>query len=134
MWVEHFCSLIYQSFIYVCCSDPSATLLNDRNVVSLIGNNVTLGCIPSSQTLEVRWVLYRDDGTRVVLSPNRRFTAKRLAIEDNQPVFEPPGLYHQITIINASLGNTGNYSCEILSNCSDPFTVAYNMTLTIVPG
>lgn len=117
------------------CSDPSATLLNDRDVVSLMGNNVTLGCIPSNQMLEVRWVLYRDDGTRAVLSPNgRRDNAKRLALQDDQLVFDPSGLYHQITIINASLDNTGNYSCEILPNCSDPFTVAYNMTLTIVPG
>ena len=117
------------------CSDPSATLLNDRNVVSLMGRNVTLGCVPSNQTLEVRWILYRDDGTRVVLSPNgRRDIAKRLDIQDDQPVFDPPGLYHQITIINASLGDTGNYSCEILPNCGDPFTIAQNMTLTIVPG
>ena len=120
--------------MYVLCSDPSAMLLNDRNVVSLIGNNVTLACIPSNQILEVRWVLYRDDGIREVLSPNGRINAKRLAIQDDQIIFEPLGLYHQITIINASLDDTGNYSCEILPNCSDPFPVAYNMTLTIVPG
>ena len=127
MSINHVCT-------YILCSDPSATLLNDRNVVSLIGSNVTLGCIPSNQILEVRWVLYRDDGTRQVLSPNGRVDSKRLAIQDNGPIFEPPGLYHQITIINASLDNTGNYSCEVLPNCSDPFSVAYNMTLTIVPG
>ena len=114
--------------------DPSATLLNDRDVVSLNGRNVTLGCIPSNQNLVVRWVFYRDDGAREVLSPNERVDSKRLAIEENQLIFEPPGLRHQVTIINASLDDTGIYSCEILPNCNDPFTVAYNMTLTVVPG
>ena len=109
-------------------------MLNDRDVVSLRGSNVTLGCIPSNQNHEVRWVFYRDDETSIVLSPNQRIEAKRLAIQDNQLIFEPPGLYHQITIINASLDDSGKYSCEILPNCSDPFAVAYNMTLTIVPG
>jgi len=78
--------------------------------------------------------MYRNDGTREVLSPNGRTELKRLAIQDNQLIFEPPGLYYQITIINTSLDNTGNYSCEILPNCSDPFAIVYNMTLTIVPG
>ena len=128
------CSVIYASIMYVNYLDPSATLLNDRNVASLRGGNVTLGCIPSDQNLQIRWVLYRDDGTRIVLSPNGRIESKRLAIQDNPLIFEPPRLYHQLTIINASLDNSGNYSCEILPTCSDPFVVAYNMTVVIVPG
>ena len=126
--------LMYASVMYVNCSDPTATLLNDRNVVSLRGSNVTLGCFPSNQNLQIRWVLYRDDGTRVVLSPNGRIESKRLAMQDSPIIFEPLRLYHQLTIINASLDNSGNYSCEILPTCSDPFVVAYNMTVTIVPG
>ena len=104
--------------------DPSAMLLNDRDIVSLSGRNVTFGCIPSNQTLAIRWVFYRDDRAREVLSQNERA----------ELIFEPPGLYHQVTIINASLDDTGIYSCEILPNCNDSFTVAYNMTLTVVPG
>lgn len=128
------CSVNYTSIMYVNCLDPSATLLNDRNVFSLSGSNVTLGCIPFDQNQQIRWVLYQDDGTRVVLSPSRRIESKRLAIQDNLLIFEPPRLYHQLTIINASFDNSGNYSCEILPTCSDTFVVAYNMTVTIVPG
>lgn len=117
-----------------CTIDPSATLLNNRVVVSLRGSNVTLSCIPFNQILEVRWVFYRGNGTKEVLSPNGRSNAKRLAIQHNQPIFEPPGLYHQITIINASLDNSGNYSCEILPNCTDQFAIVYNMTVLVVPG
>lgn len=99
-------------------------MLNNTDVISLQGNNVTLACFPSIQTLEVRWAFY---GTTEVLSPSEM-------IESNQFIFEPAGLFHQITIINVSLDNTGNYSCEVVPNCNDSFAIAYNVTLTVVPG
>ena len=113
------------------CADPEVTLLTDNDVVELSGNNVTLGCIPTNPALEIRWLYYDEDGTSILLSP--RDDAKRLAVQPSI-VFDPPGLYHQITIINVTLSNTGMYSCVVVPTCRDPSPVTFNVTLIVVPG
>ena len=117
---------LFHKLIYITysCTDPEITLLTDSDVVVLSGNNVTLGCAPTDPTLEIRWAYYNEDGTTTVLSPNAQPTI----------VFDPPGLYHQITMINVTLMNSGTYSCEVVPSCTDPSPVTFNTTVIVVPG
>ena len=103
-------------------------------MVVLSGNNVTLGCTPTDPTLEIRWVYYNEDGTVTVLSPNNNDDdQKRLAVQPTI-VFNPPGLYHQITMVNVTLMNSGTYSCEVVPSCNERSPVTFNMTVIVVPG
>jgi len=119
-------------------------------VVVLSGSNATLGCIPTDSTLEIRWVYYDEDGTATLLSPtNNDYDDDDDDDDDDndnddddqirqtvQPaiVFDPPGLYHQITMIDVTIMNTGTYSCEVVPSCNDPLPVTYNVTVIVVPG
>lgn len=102
-------------------------------MVVLSGSNVTLGCVPTDPTLEIRWVYYDEDGTTTLLSPVNNDDLKRQAV---QPaiMFYPSGLYHQITIIDVTLMNSGTYNCEVVPSCNDPLPVTYNITVIVVPG
>ena len=67
------------------------------NVTPLEGQPITLKCSTSEDQVVVKWL----------------FNGTKIELDDERYKFSPPGLNNNLTIINPSTSESGNYSCEI---------------------
>lgn len=118
--------------------DPTLSQINEESITVLRGGVVILECIPSDETLSVRWIFYSSDGNIMRISPSFPDDSDRLSKRQTSYDFDieigPPRLYHQLIIYDVPLTATGNFSCEIIPPCPDNIVIAQNTSLTVEPG
>ena len=122
-----------------CPTDPTLSLLTNEDMSVLRGDTVMFECIPSNLSLEIRWRFYNSEGVDSIIGPLYRrdddMLRKRQTTAPTPPaLFEPPRLYHRLTLFNVPLSSNGVFSCEIASSCPDSIVIAQNTSLTVTPG
>ena len=87
------------------------------SVILLEGNTVTISCAPNITEAVLYW-LYNNNGTNITGSTGRI------------SLF-PPGINHNLTIINPVVSDSGNYSCR---SVIEDELVQESINVTIVAG
>ena len=99
--------------IYVCILYIDVTVNTTYSSITILqGDNITLSCSPSESDIALQWSY---DGSDINSSLHYQFT--------------PTPLNHNLTIINASVVDSGNYVCAFeLKNMQE------TIVLTVVPS
>ena len=102
---------------------PSLTATSD-DVTILSSQSVTLECLPSNRSLVVNWY-FAIDGFFIPLLGGQ---FKRNIRFPRRIISKFP--YHQITLDQVEVADSGLYQCRIALEES----IAQNVTLTVLPG
>ena len=98
----------------IICSTVPSLQETAESVNILVGQSVTLSCVPGPEDLMVNWTIHGhviDNSDRVSLSPEN--------------------LQHVLTIRNATIGDSGKYSCYIVDF---PLLINSTITLNVLQG
>jgi len=118
--------------MYIVFLVPTLTATN-QTVTVLANRSVTLECIPSDSSLAVVWHLVRGSSF-IPLLGGEFFNEqkKRNVIIFNNVDSEFP--YHQITLKQVEVTDSGQYQCSILQPPGDSTLIAQLIQVTVLPG
>ena len=118
----------------------------------LTGENITISCTPSDNSLELHWlILNRNGNERIPLEPDDEVGSADDENRDGSLNDEDETLsvvsgltmrlqyqspYHQLTLINATTTNSGIFICRITPPPNDPVLVggSYPIRLNVLPS
>jgi len=114
---------------------PTLTATN-QTVTVLANHSVTLECVPSDASLSVVWHLVRGSSFIPLLGGDEEDffeqKKKRNLIIFNNVVSESP--YHQITLKQVEVTDSGQYQCSILQPGGDDPVIKQLIQVTVLPG
>lgn len=125
---------------------------NQSSIYVLTGENVTISCTPSDNSLELEWSIYTRNGIEMIPpepddevgSADNENRDGSLDDEDEtlnvvsdlkmQLQYQSP--YHQLTLINVTTTNSGFFVCAITSPPNDPVQVggSHSIRLNVLPS
>ena len=101
-------------------TEPSIIVTSINNTV-LSGQNVTFGCIPFDDDIELYWTyqIVNTDGTVTSTNISQSKYLTNLS------------LLHHLTLPIATVSDTGFYTCIVRGSCT---TISQTISLTVLPG
>ena len=109
----------------------------------LLGESVTVGCIPSDSSLELQWQVITRNGSELI-PPDDEGSAEIMTDDDDGEGSVIPrsnlasrlryqSLIHQLTLINTTMNDNGNFSCHIKpSSPNDNINIFRQITLNVL--
>ena len=147
--------------MYCCILAVPSLVATQTTIHALLGENVTVGCIPSDSNLELQWIISTSTGMETIppmivedIVPVEGSSegsgsgsgltedgGSKFDDEGSAEVVIPLGILqsrlryqqpiHQLTLINALLTDKGYFMCQIKSSPDDDINISQRIALNI---
>ena len=94
------------------------------NITAPSGQNVTFGCTPSNDDIELYWTYQTVDSDGTVTYTN---------LSQSKYLAESP-LFHHLILPIATVNDAGNYTCIVRGLSDSDVTFSQTISLTVLPG